>query len=80
MPRYYVDLTKLNQLIESSGLKPGFIVQRLNLPSYEALKRRLRGETEFKLEEAGALAKLLNLSAEEANSIFFATKVDKLSS
>ena len=66
------NLKELSRRIDDAGLKTGYIVQKLELPSYEALKRRLKGETEFRLDEVKMLANILHLTDAEVRSIFFA--------
>lgn len=65
------NLELLNQKIRDSGIKLNWIEEALGL-SYMGLKRKLNGETEFKVSEANKIAQVLNLSEEDFNAIFCA--------
>lgn len=65
------NLELLNEKIRDSGLKLNWIEEALGL-SYMGLKRKLSGETEFKVSEANKIAEILNLSKEDFNAIFCA--------
>lgn len=64
-----IDLLK--EKISLSGYKIGFIAEKCGI-TYQAFLHRMKGEIEFRVDEARALKELLNLSEEETNSIFFA--------
>lgn len=64
----------LEQKIKGSGFKTCFVMKKLDL-SYQGLKNKLDGKSEFTVSEAAILKSLLNLSNEEMQSIFFATNV-----
>lgn len=65
-----IDLERLKKEIELSGLKMHFIASQLNL-SRESLYQKLEGKTEFKVSEVQKLTKVLNMSGELRNTIFF---------
>ena len=63
------DLTRLNTVIEESGVKLVAIADRLDI-SRQALYSKLKGETEFSVDQVGTLAKFLHLSMEDVFEIF----------
>jgi cyanate lyase len=65
------DLGLLNAKIRESGIKLNWIEEALGL-SYMGLKRKLTGETEFKVSEANKIAEVLNLSKDDFDAIFCA--------
>ena len=65
-----IDLEKLRNLIDDSGLKMNFIANELNL-SRESLYHKLEGKTEFKVSEVQKLTRVLNMSNDMRNIIFF---------
>lgn len=65
-----IDLEKLRNLIDDSGLKMNFIASELNL-SRESLYQKLEGKTEFKVSEVQKLTRVLNMSNDMRNIIFF---------
>lgn len=65
-----IDLEKLRNLIDDSGLKMNFIASELNL-SRESLYYKLEGKTEFKVSEVQKLTRVLNMSNDMRNIIFF---------
>ncbi|WP_313961751.1 helix-turn-helix transcriptional regulator [uncultured Parvimonas sp.] len=65
-----IDLEKLRNLIDDSGLKINYIANELNI-SREGLYHKLEGKTEFKVSEVQKLAKVLNMSNDMRNIIFF---------
>ena len=54
---------KLKDLIETSGLKLGYVAKEMGL-SYGLLDKKLSGKIEFKTTEIAILKSLLNLSGE----------------
>ena len=65
-----VDFDVLDKRIKKSRYTQKYLAERLGL-SPSGLKRKLMGQTEFKLDEVTTLARLLNLSGEELLQIFF---------
>lgn len=65
----------LRQKIDESGLKMHFIAGKLGI-SYQAFLNKLTGETEFKVSEVRILKRLLNLTDEEVQLIFFTPDVE----
>ena len=65
-----VDFDALDKRIKKSRYTQKYLAERLGLlPS--GLKRKLMGQTEFKLDEVTTLARLLNLSDQDLLRIFF---------
>lgn len=67
------DTNRLNQAIRASGYRIAFIAGQLGL-SYPGLKKKIDGETEFKASEIITLSNILDLTAEERETIFFAAE------
>ncbi len=67
------DSDLLRKRITESGLKYYHIANELGISRY-ALQKKINNETEFKVSEAVALAKILDLSEEEMGKIFFGQK------
>lgn len=63
----------LRERIKESGFKLGFIAKKLGITAY-TLQKKIDNETEFKVSEVDCLSKLLNLTALEKDSYFFAMK------
>ena len=61
----------LEQYIEDSGLKKGFIAKQLGLTSY-GFALKVNNKSEFKANEIVALCKLLKIGARDKDAIFFA--------
>lgn len=61
---------KLNDVIQSKGLKLEFVAKSIGI-SIGSMSNKMNGKTDFKLPEVQKLIKLLGLSIEEANDIFF---------
>ena len=69
----------LVEKIKSSGLKLGFIAEKLGV-SYHWLKRKINGEVAFKVYEVQILCDLLKITdLAEKDEIFFAVNVEKSS-
>lgn len=66
-----VNLKKLCDEIDNSGLKKNFIAQRLNL-SRQGFANKLNGESTFNAGEIQKLSQILSLSARKRDEIFFA--------
>lgn len=65
----------LESYISESGLKVGYICEKLGL-SRQGFRKKLTNESEFKASEINSLAALLGISVTERDSIFFAEKGD----
>lgn len=65
-----VDYDALDKRIKKSPYTKQYLSERLGLFS-DGLKRKLMGQTDFKLGEVALLAKLLNLSDQDLLRIFF---------
>lgn len=65
-----VDYDALDKRIKKSPYTKQYLSERLGLSS-DGLKRKLMGQTDFKLGEVALLAKLLNLSDQDLLRIFF---------
>lgn len=65
------DCKTLNSKIEISGYKKNHIAKSLGI-SRQSLNLKLRGAREFKLDEVTSICKLLGISPEERENIFFA--------
>nr|WP_288828175.1 hypothetical protein [uncultured Clostridium sp.] len=62
---------RLNERIKKSGLKKGWIADRLHLSSY-GFRRKLWNKSQFKAGEIKMLCELLGIvSLEEISGIFF---------
>ena len=62
--------TKLDSAIYESGLKLEAIANKMGI-NRVSLWNKIQGRTEFKASEITSLAKILNLSAEQRDDIFF---------
>lgn len=62
---------ELRKCIAKSGISVTFLANKLGI-TREGLYNKLNNVTEFKASEIAKCAKLLNLSDEERNRIFFA--------
>ena len=60
----------LKKKIDDSGLKTGFIVDKLGI-SHQAYLNKINGYTSFKLDEIQNLCNILNLSAKDREEVFF---------
>lgn len=69
-----MDYEGLNQVIETSGLKKSYIAEQLGL-SERVFFSRVKGETQFKLDEAVALCEILRMTKMQRERIFFTRKV-----
>ena len=68
--------TKLKKRIDESGLKLGFIADKLDI-SYSWLKKKIDGDVAFKAYEIQTLCDLLDITdLQEKEDIFFANYVE----
>lgn len=65
----------LDEKIDSSGLKVGFIVDTLGL-SRNGFDKKRKGVTPFRVAEIYVLCDMLKISEKEKSKIFFADKVE----
>lgn len=70
-----MNLTKLNELIEKSGIKRSKICEALGI-SDTSLRNKLTGKTPFTWDEVLALAKVLRMTDDECRDVFFTTECD----
>ena len=61
----------LEQYIEKSGFRKGFIAQQLGLTTY-GFSLKVKNKSEFKANEILGLCNLLKISTKEKEAIFFA--------
>ena len=61
----------LEQYIEDSGLKKGFIARQLGITAY-GFALKVNNKSEFKANEIAILCKLLKIGAKDKEAIFFA--------
>ena len=61
----------LEQYIESSGYKKGFVAKQLGITAY-GFALKVNNKSEFKASEIEALCSLLKIGAEDKEAIFFA--------
>ena len=61
----------LKEKLEASGLKKGFICEKLDI-SRPSLNKKIENEAPFKAYEIQILSTLLNLTIDEKEAIFFA--------
>lgn len=74
-----IDLERLGSEITASGKSMKHLAAVMGL-SRQGLKNKLTGKSDFKTEEVNVLCAELGLTkAAQRNAIFFAKKVDKLS-
>lgn len=65
------DTKALRDAIAESGMKYQYIAEKMGLSTY-GLQKKIDNCNEFKASEMMKLASLLNLSARQRDSIFFA--------
>lgn len=70
-----INTQMLDDRIEASGLKKGFIVEKLGLSRF-GFDKKCKGATPFRVAEIYVLCDLLNISEEDKQRIFFAEKVE----
>lgn len=66
---------KLQEYIKQSGLKRGFIAERLGITPY-GLSMKITNKSEFKASEIDILCEILHIDVTERMAIFFAKSVD----
>ncbi len=64
------DTKRLRERIESRGLKYRYVATELGLTPY-GLSRKIENDSEFKVSEVNALSKILGLTMQEKDEIFF---------
>lgn len=65
------DTVALRQLIDESGLKKAYVAKKIGL-TYQGLKNKLDGISDFTVTEMNALCGVLNISTAKARErIFF---------
>lgn len=64
-----IDTKQLEQIIEASGYKKGFLAARIGVTS-PTFSRCLKGRSEFKASQLQTLSEILKLTPEQFNSIF----------
>ena len=71
------DTTSLKRAINERGLKMSHIAERLGVARYTLL-RKLKGETEFSVDEAKKICEIIGITdPAEKEKIFFADKVEE---
>lgn len=65
------DTAKLRQRIKDAGYRLSFVAKVLGISQY-TLQKKLDNDSEFKISEVDALAKLLGLTPAEKDALFFA--------
>ena len=65
-----IDTELLDNAIEKSGLKSGFIAETLGI-SRQAFNNKRKGKTQFRKSEVYVMRDLLKISVDESNRIFF---------
>jgi plasmid maintenance system antidote protein VapI len=68
----------LREAIRASGYKLGYLAEQLGLTRH-GLHKKLNNESEFKASEILTLTKLLSLTPETRDAVFFCPEVDKSS-
>ena len=68
-------MERLRKKIDQAGFKLTYVAERCGL-TYQGLKKKLDGDTEFKASEIAVLKDMLNLSDAEVHDIFFNDDVD----
>lgn len=73
------DTEELLKIIDESGLRKGYIAQRLGLSTY-GFQKKVENKSQFKAGEIKILCEVLKIeSLEQKDRIFFANDVDKVS-
>lgn len=65
-----INLELLVATIEERGIKIGKLAEKMGL-TYQGLKYKLDGRSEFKVSEVNLMTRALKLSDEERDAIFF---------
>lgn len=66
---------KLQAYIKKSGLKRGYIAEKLGITTY-GLSMKITNKSEFKASEIDILCELLHIDVTDRMAIFFARAVD----
>lgn len=69
------DTTRLNEAIAESGITIVAIAKKIGI-SREGLYKKINNDTEFKASEISAMQRILGLTNEERDIIFFAKEVE----
>ena len=69
------DTIRLNKAIAESGITIVAIAKKIGI-SREGLYKKINNDTEFKASEISAMKKILRLTNEERDKIFFAKEVE----
>ena len=72
------DTVLLRDKIKESGYRLKFIAKKMGI-TYAGLLKKINNETEFKASENQKISEMLDLSLYEKEKIFFAPKVDRIS-
>lgn len=67
------DTAKLRKRIKDAGYRLSYVAEVLGISQY-TLQKKLDNDSEFKISEVDALAKLLGLTPAEKNALFLRTK------
>lgn len=70
-----VNTQLLDDKIDKSGLRIGFIIEKLGL-SRNGFDKKRKGKTPFRVAEIYVLSDLLKLSEDDQEDIFFQNKVE----
>lgn len=69
----YADTDALKEKISASGIKIGFLCEKLAL-SRQGFNKKINGKTAFKVAEVFVLCVLLSISDEEKEKIFLPSR------
>lgn len=69
------NVTLLRQRIDKSGLKMSYIAEQLNMTP-QGLYKKLKDESDWLFTQVMIIKRLLHLSDEEVNAIFFTIDVE----
>ncbi len=64
------DVKLLQEKIDQSGYKVRFIAEKVGI-TYQGLRKKMQNKSEFKVSEIQTLCRLLDLSEQEREAIFF---------
>ena len=72
------DTNELLRLIDESGLKKGYIAEKLGLTTY-GFQKKVENKSQFKADEIRMLCEILHItSLKKKEEVFFAEKVGKM--
>jgi len=63
---------RLKELIDKSGIKLETIMNAAGIKSYATLRGKINNDSEFTASEISAITKLLHITPEQRDEIFFA--------